>query len=48
MIAFQNWKLGDSQADGVVGPNTGDQMLETLREYNPVTANHCYKYLPSH
>ena len=48
VVAFQRWKLGDSQADGVVGPNTGDRMLETLREYNMATANYCYQYLPSH
>ncbi|MFJ5779536.1 peptidoglycan-binding protein [Streptomyces sp. NPDC093094] len=48
VVAFQRWKLGDSQADGIVGPNTGDKLMETLREYNVATANYCYRYLPTH
>ncbi|MGW6389847.1 hypothetical protein ACWFR1_04935 [Streptomyces sp. NPDC055103] len=47
-MAFQRWKLGDSRADGIVGPNTGDKMMETLRQYNQATANYCYRYLPTH
>ncbi|MFD8205442.1 peptidoglycan-binding protein [Streptomyces sp. NPDC059695] len=47
VVAFQRWKLGDSQADGVVGPDTGDRMMQVLSQA-PALAEQCYDYLPTH
>ncbi|MER6097487.1 peptidoglycan-binding domain-containing protein [Streptomyces sp. NPDC001728] len=47
VLDFQRAKLGSSQADGVVGPNTGDKMLAVLGQ-NPAMYEFCYDVLPSH
>ncbi|MFF8377239.1 peptidoglycan-binding protein [Streptomyces sp. NPDC015661] len=47
VVGFQRWKLGDSQADGIVGPTTGDKMMEVLSQA-PALADQCYDYLPTH
>lgn len=48
VVAFQRWKLGDAQADGIVGPNTGDKMYDALRAHDDKTAAYCLAYLPTH
>ncbi|MFC9397322.1 peptidoglycan-binding protein [Streptomyces sp. NPDC057027] len=47
VVGFQRWKLGDSQADGIVGPDTGDKMMAILSQ-NPAMADFCYDVLPTH
>ncbi|MFE5593116.1 peptidoglycan-binding protein [Streptomyces sp. NPDC056549] len=47
VVAFQRWKLGDAQADGVVGPNTGDKVMQILNQA-PALAEQCYDYVPTH
>ncbi|KQX52984.1 MULTISPECIES: hypothetical protein [unclassified Streptomyces] len=47
VVTFQTAKLGGAQADGVVGPDTGDKMLAVLGQ-NPAMYEFCYDVLPSH